>query len=116
VILHSNKISAIPAAYVDPGLEQEYLADPPGSGSDTLALATQQVLGLLAEPDAARAVGEAEGVWFVIFPREIEDYVSLGFPEHPALAWLENRYSVERVEEFGELRVYHFVRPDRGQD
>ncbi|HLB64647.1 MAG TPA: glycosyltransferase family 39 protein [Anaerolineales bacterium] len=116
VILHSNKISAIPAVYYEPGLVQEYLADPPNSGSDTLARATQEVLGLLAEPDAAGAVGEAEGVWFVIFPREIEDYLALGLPGHPALAWLEARYSVERIEEFGELRAYHFIRPERVQE
>jgi 4-amino-4-deoxy-L-arabinose transferase-like glycosyltransferase len=114
VVLHSNKISAIPTAYVDPMLEQRYLADPPNSGSDTLARATQEVLGMLAQPDVAAAVDDAEGVWFVIFPREIEDYRSVGYAEHPALAWLESHYSLERMAEFGELRAYHFIRPAEG--
>jgi hypothetical protein len=114
VILHSNKITAIPAAYYDSGLDQRYLADPAGSGSDTLALATQEVLGLIAHPDAASAVGEAAGVWFVVFPREIEEYRDLGVEQHPAVAWLEARYSLLSIEEFGELAVYHFVRPGQG--
>jgi len=112
VILHSNKISAIPAAYYDPALEQHYLADPPDSGSDTLARATQQVLGLLAEPDAATAVGEADGVWLVIFPREIDDYRALGFSGHPAVQWLESGYTLDRVVAFGELNAIHYVRPE----
>ena len=113
VVLHSNKISAIPASYYDPRLEQEYLADPPDSGSDTLARATQEVLGLLAMPDAPSAAGEAEGVWFVIFPREIDDYLALGYSVHPALEWLESRYSLEHVEPFGDLTVMHFTRAER---
>jgi hypothetical protein len=114
IILHSNKITAIPAAYYDSDLDQRYLADPPGSGSDTLALATQEVLGLIADPDAESAVGEAAGVWLVIFPREIEEYRGLGLEQHPALAWLEAHYALLSVEEFGELAVYHFVHAGQG--
>jgi hypothetical protein len=110
VILHSNKITAIPGSYYDPTLAQRYLSDPPGSGSDTLALATQEVLGLIADPDAERAAGEANGVWFVIFPREIEEYRELGFAHHPALAWLEDEFALDSLEPFGDLAVYHFVR------
>ena len=110
VVLHSNKITAIPAAYYDPSIDHRYLADPEGTGSDTLAPATQEVLGLMAEDDAASAVGNAPGVWFVIFPREIEDYLSLGVGEHPALAWLQAEFELEVVSHFGELDVYHFMR------
>jgi hypothetical protein len=108
IILHSNKITALPAVYYDPNLEQRYLADPPGSASDTLATSTQEVLGLIAYDEIASAVGMAEGVWFVIFPREIENYQALGFPEHPALSWLEASFTKEKISSFGELRVYHF--------
>jgi hypothetical protein len=114
IILHSNKITAIPAAYYDSGLDQRFLADPPGSGSDTLALATQEVLGLIADPDAESAASEAAGVWFVIFPREIEEFRGLGLEQHPGLAWLEAHYSLSSVEEFGELAIYHFVRSGQG--
>jgi hypothetical protein len=110
MVLHSNKITAIPAVYDDSSIDHRYLADPEGTGSDTLAPATQEVLGLMAEDDAASVVGDAAGVWFVIFPREIEDYLSLGLEEHPALAWLQAEFELEVVSNFGELDVYHFLR------
>jgi hypothetical protein len=111
VILHSNKISAIPAIYYDPSLPQSFLADPPQSGSNTLSQATQEMLGIEAAKNVESAVGETESVWFIIFPGEIQDYLAAGAAEHPTLAWLEARFSVERIETFGELQVYHFVRP-----
>jgi mannosyltransferase len=111
VILHSNKISAIPAMYYDPSLPQVFLADPPQSGSNTLSLATQEMLGIAAADSVQSAVGEARGVWFIIFPEEIQDYLSAGASQHPALVWLEARYSIDHVESYGELKVYHFVRP-----
>jgi len=109
VILHSNKVTALPAIYYDQGLDHHYLADPPGTGSDTLALATQQVLGLLADKDVATVCGDAEGVWFVIFPREVEDYRSFGVEEHPALSWLQAQFKIAEIRSFGELKLYHFV-------
>jgi mannosyltransferase len=110
VVLHSNKITAIPAVYEDPTIDHRYLSDPPGSGSDTLALATQEVLGLLADEDAEQAVGDAGGVWFIIFPREIEEYLSQGAEGHPALSWLQSEFELEEVSGFGDLAVYHFRR------
>jgi 4-amino-4-deoxy-L-arabinose transferase-like glycosyltransferase len=110
VIVHSNKLSAIPAIYYAPDLEQRYLADPPGSGSDTLAPATQRVLGLMAQSDIAAASQGASGVWFIVFPREIEEYRALGTGDHPALAWLEARFRTADVSDWGDLRVYHFAR------
>ncbi len=125
VVLHSNKITALPSNYYakliaeseqaaggtrKPVLEHRYLADPPGSGSDTLALATQQVLGFLAEPEIIAAVGEATGVWFIVFPREELEYLADGFQAHPSLAWLSAQFTLDSIAQFGELEAYHFVR------
>ncbi len=114
VILHSNKISAIPATYYDQTLAQSFLADPPQSGPSTLAPATQEMLGIQVAEDVQSAVGDAQGVWFIIFPGEVQDYISGGAAQHPTLAWLGARYSIDRVESFGEMQVYHFVRPGEG--
>ena len=108
VLLHSNKLTALPSYYYDPILTQEYLADPPGSGSDTLAPATQRELGLIAQPDARSAIGAGQGVWFLIFPREIEEYAALGAAEHPALAWLMANFSEDEVLTIGEAELHHF--------
>jgi hypothetical protein len=114
LILHSNKLSAIPAAYYAPDLEQRYLADPPGSPTDTLAPATQRVLGLQTEPDISSAVGEASGVWFVVFTRERQEYADLGYQEHPGLEWLQGRFGLQQSWQFGELELHYFAgSPDR---
>jgi hypothetical protein len=114
IVLHSNKLSAIPAAYYAPDLDQRYLPDAPGSATDTLAPATQRVLGLEAEADIASAVGQAPGVWFVVFRRERDEYARLGYSEHPGLRWLMVHYAWQQTVLFGELELHHFAgAPDR---
>ena len=116
IVLHSNKLTAFPSIYYAPELTQAYLADPPGSGSDTLAPATQEVLGLTAQADAPTVIGDSDGVWFVIFRREIDDYAALGLPEHPVLAWLRNNFPDEAVTSFGDADLYHFQGRHGGSD
>ncbi len=110
VVLHSNKITALPSRYYDPEIQHRFLQDPPGSGSDTLAPATQEVLGFRAEPDIAAAVGEATGVWFIVFPQEESDYLAEGYQGHPSLEWLSAQFALDAVSVYGELEAYHFVR------
>lgn len=109
-VVHSNKITAIPMAYYDRQAEVHYLADPPGSASDTLAPATQQVLGLIADPDIATAAADATHLALVVFEQEIEDYRSLGFDGHPALQWLEREYRLASRDQYGDLLVFHYRR------
>ena len=109
-ILHSNKLSFFPAHYYDRALAQSFLADPPGSGSDTLALPTQQALGLFAVADPAQAVGEAGKVWFVIYDRAVREYQALGFADHPHLAYLRTQFTYSGSRAFDDLQVYEFTR------
>jgi len=108
VILHSNKLSILPSIYYDPNLPQTFIADPPGSSVDTLASATQQVLGLDAEADIKSAAGESERIWFIIFEQSNQEYVQRGESMHPHLAWLADHYSLIEIENWGELRLYNF--------
>ena len=127
IVLHSNKITALPSRYyaerttsgleteladgtLNPGLEHRYLPDPPGTDSDTLAPATQEVLGFLAEPDLDRAISGASGVWFVLFSREELDYLAQGYAAHPSLEKLAEQFTLDSVSQFGELGVYHYVK------
>jgi len=114
VVLHSNKITALPAAYAGPDVDHHYLADPAWSVSDTLSNGTQAALGMPADPDTAAAVGQAPGVWFVYFRREAQDYQALGIDQIPALAWLDTRFSLDSTQSFGDVDVLHFVRPGGG--
>lgn len=110
IVLHSNKITALPGRYYDANLAHRYLPDPPESGSDTLAPATQQVLGFTAEADIEAAAKGVAGVWFIIFPREELEYLQAGFADHPSLEWLYSHFEVQSVSRHGELDLYHFVR------
>lgn len=116
IVLHSNKITAFSAIYYGSDIEHRYLADPPGSDSDTLAPATQEVLGYLADASAVVATEGKSGVWFVVFDQEIEDYRSLGYSSHPALGELENIYESADLDQFGDLKLIHFFNPREGSE
>ncbi len=108
VILHSNKLSFFPMHYYDRTLPQTFLADRPGSGSDTLALPTQKVLGFFAVNEIESATQGSGRVWLIVFDRAIEEVA----PEpHPHLAWLEAHYAQKSVWRVDDLAVYEFVRP-----
>jgi uncharacterized membrane protein len=109
-VLHSNKLTMLPMVYVAPGMDQGYMADIRGTGSDTLALPTQEVLGLLAVEDIDVAIGDSDRIYFVVFEREISEYLALGEEQHPHLARLEMSFEIIEVSEWGELRVYVFQR------
>jgi uncharacterized membrane protein len=110
LILHSNKLTMLPCVYYDRALPQKYIADPPGSGSDTLALATQEVLGLIALPSIESIGTSPDRIWFVIFQRAIDEYQAMGYKTHPHLAWLDEHYSLDRTEDWGDIKVYVYNR------
>jgi mannosyltransferase len=107
-IVHSNKLTFLPTHYYDRSLLQAFIADEPGSPSDTLAYPTQQALGLYATPDLATATKGHERVWLVIFRRAIDEYLSLGFDDHPHLVWLEQHCVLASMVAFNDLDVYEY--------
>lgn len=108
VIVHSNKLTFLPTYYYDRSLPQTYIADEPGSPSDTLAYPTQQALGLFAVSDIATASLGRQRVWFVVFHRAIQEYYAAGYPDHPQRAWLEQHYTLISVTSFNDLDVYEY--------
>lgn len=113
VIVHANKVTALPMVYYDPDLPQRYVRDIPDSGSDTLARQTQQLLGFIADGDVATAIGDAPRVWYVAF-EQFEDEMTDLVEDDPAnsqydsLAWLRAHYRLESVRAFNDLYVYRF--------
>jgi mannosyltransferase len=108
VIVHSNKLTFFPTHYYDRALPQTFIADEPGSPSDSLAYPTQQALGLFATPDIAAATRGYERVWFVIFRRAVDEYRAAGYPDHPQRVWLEQHYKLISVTSFNDLDVYEY--------
>ena len=111
VIVHSNKLTALPAYLLDPDLPHRYLPDIPGSGSDTLALPTQEVIDFYADADIEAAVRDAGRVWFLVFQREVDEYLAGGETAHPQLAWLDTRYTQVGSETWEDLIVYEYAAP-----
>jgi mannosyltransferase len=110
-IVHDNKLTFFPCHYYDRELPQAFMADPPGAGSDTLALPTQEALGLLASRAMEEATGDSRRVWFVIFQRAFAEYEELGYPQPPHKAWLEERYRLAETVTFNDLNVYLYETP-----
>ncbi|HUW95528.1 MAG TPA: glycosyltransferase family 39 protein [Anaerolineae bacterium] len=104
VVVHDSKLSFFPSHYYDRGLAQEYVGDVPGSPTDTLALPTQEVLGLLGKPDMSTAVGDAERVWFVVFQRALDEAAELG-EVNRNMAWLEDHYRLTNAIGYGDLSI-----------
>ena len=110
VVVHDNKLTFFPAHYYDPLLPQTFCPDLPGLGSDTLALPTQEALGLFATPISQTVASGVEGVWYVGFDRTWEEYRALGYADAPNRAWLRAHCRQEgAVRVVADLQVYHFV-------
>jgi hypothetical protein len=110
LIIHSNKLTLLPAVYFDRTLPQIYIADPPGSSTDTLAKATQEVLGVTSVRNIELATQQAEELWLVIFERSIQESRSMGMNTHPHLQFLEQNFERVSVEAWDGLQVFHFRR------
>ena len=110
VIVHSSKLSLLPAAYFDRSFQQIFIADPPGGSTDTLAETTREVLELTTASDVESATRDARRVWFVIFKKSIEEARAAGATTHPHLQYLNQHFKLIATEEWGELQVYLFER------
>jgi hypothetical protein len=107
-IVHSNKLTMLPTYYHDPSLPQVYVADPEGSGTDTLSEETQAALGIVEKPSIEAAVDGASIVYFIIFSREISEVQRQGLKTHPYIFWIEENYHLRDVGIWQDIRVYSY--------
>lgn len=111
IIIHSNKLSYMPMFYDAPSLPQGFVIDPSGSGVDTLAPTTREVLSVREFVNIASASDDTERVWFVIFKQSIEEYTAQGLPTHPHLEYLQSKFTLASMEEWDDIQVYLFILP-----
>jgi hypothetical protein len=100
----------LPALFFDRELPQSFIGDPPGTGTDTLAAATQQVLRIKAEPNIQSATGKAERVWYIIYQRSIEEYAAGGQSIPPDIEYLNSQFDLKSEEDWDGLRVLLYVK------
>ncbi|MBE0698844.1 MAG: hypothetical protein IH586_18145, partial [Anaerolineaceae bacterium] len=113
-VIHETKLSFFPAAFYANDMEQEFLADPPGSPNDTFEIGSQQAMRIVPQADIAAAAGNAEagvrGVYFITFSQVFREYAQSGITENPNLHWLEGHYRMVERKVFNDLEIYHFQR------
>lgn len=109
VIVHSNKLSMLPAMLFDRDLPQLFIGDEPGSPADTLAAATQQVLQVKAETGIESATQNAKQVRYIIYTRSIAEYKAMGHRNHPDLEYLDSNYNLQSVENWDGLQVFLYT-------
>ena len=110
-IVHDNKLTFFPMHVVDPQLDQVYLPDVAGIGSDTLAPATQAVLGLPATT-VDDALADRDRVWLVILDRARDDYRAAGFDDDPNWTAIEAEFGVKLRQAFGDVEVAMWARDE----
>jgi hypothetical protein len=112
VVVHQSKLSALPTVYYGRDLNQRFLRDLPGSGEDTLALPTQEALGLLADTCVQFAARDAQRIWWVTFDFAEAQYEGSNRPEYrQSLDWLDEHYAVSNTQQFNDLDVALYTNP-----
>ena len=110
VVIHSNKLTMLPAMLFDRKFTQAFVGDVPGSSGDTLAAATQEVLGVRAETDIRSAASGAERVWYVIYQRVLDEYDPQGKSVYPDFEYLNEQYDLQAQEKWDGLLVFLYVK------
>ncbi|MEO8610046.1 MAG: glycosyltransferase family 39 protein, partial [Chloroflexota bacterium] len=113
VIVHQNKLSALPTVYYARDLNQRFLGDLPGSSEDTLALPTQQALGLLADACVQLAGRGAQRIWWVTFDFVEAQYKGSNRLEElqQSLDWLDEHYARSDEQHFNDLDLVLYTDP-----
>lgn len=109
VVVHSSKLSYVPAFYFDQSLPQSFILDPVNSNVDTLSPATQRILNLQSSEDIASGTASALRVWFVIYKQSLDEYIQAG-KTHPHLEYLNQHFALDSVEDWGDIRLYLYFR------
>lgn len=110
IVIHSSKLSYLPAFYFDQNIPQGYIADPVGSNVDTLSPSTQEILNLKSYENIEEATVDASKVWFVIYQTSIDEYTLAGRSTHAHLEYLNTNFILLSIETFDDVRVYIYTR------
>jgi hypothetical protein len=110
VVIHSNKLSYLPALYFSPVAPHGYIADSAGSPTDTLAPATQEILQIQAYDSIQTATLDKNRLWFIIYQQSIDEFTSKGYKTHPQLEYLNNNFILRSTTAFDDIRLYIYTR------
>jgi mannosyltransferase len=112
VVVHQNKLSALPGIYYQRNLRQYFIGDKPNSQDDTLALPTQKALNIFADACIQVAAHQGKRVWWVVYDFAKAQYRAQKRPElDEAEAWLNSHYAAASTQKFNDLDVVLYTDP-----
>jgi mannosyltransferase len=112
VVVHQNKLTALPEIYYQRDLPQYFIGDALGSSDDTLAMPTQKALNIMADVCVQAAVHQGKRVWWVVYDFAKEAYASAGRPElAEAETWFNSHYTANSKQKFNDLDVVLYSNP-----
>ncbi|GIV66553.1 MAG: membrane protein [Bellilinea sp.] len=108
-VLHDNKLSYFPMRFYDENHNAAFLADEPGSPNDTLAMASQQAMGIYPVEEYISLLAGKERFFFIVFQKSIDEYAEVG-ANHPVLEVLSTQYALTKHTLIGDLEIYEYMR------
>jgi len=105
VIIHSSKLSYLPAFYYDPSLPEGFILDPVNSSVDTLSPTTRNILNLAYFEDIQSGTQTANRVHYIIYKQSLEEFENAG-KVHPDIEYLNKHFTLEAMENLEDLRAY----------
>ncbi len=110
VILHSNKLTYLPALFFDRSLPQSYIIDRPGSPGDTLSPATRKILNLNDQDNIQVATTGATRVWYIVFQDYLDEFNVAINEIPPDIDYLDSHFKLISIENLDDLRLYLYTR------
>ena len=109
VIIHSSKLTYLPAFYFDKNIQQGFIIDPPNSSVDTLATATRIILNLNGIEDIKTGTEDAQRVWLIIYQQSLDEF-RLNNKTHPHLEYLNNNFDLVSNETWDDVNLFVYAR------
>lgn len=111
IVVHSSKLSYLPAFAMDRDLQQGFIVDPPNSNVDTLSPAIREAFQLIEYENIEEASAQATRVWFVIFDQSIEEYTTNDYKTHPHLEYLDKNLTLQDTRQWNDILVFLYTHP-----
>jgi len=111
VVVHFNKLSALPARYHARDLNHQFIADPIGATNDTLSIPVQETFDFFASQCLQEAVDDADTVHFIVYERSEREFANV--PESllaENFAWLETSFEFIEKHTYNDINRYMYHR------
>jgi mannosyltransferase len=108
-VIHSNKLSYLPAFYFNRVLPQSFILDPINSNVDTLSPTIRNILNLRSFDSIESGTENASRIWFIIYKQSLDEFIQAN-QIHPQLEYLNKNFTHISTEKWDDIRLYLYTR------